>query len=142
MSSSRFWCIYGFSMSLGSPSVFGSFEVKSLSRVQLFVTPWTVAYQASPSTGFSRQEYWSGLPFLSPGELPDSGIEPGSPTLQADTFTSEPPGKPPGGSFTYVYFHSHVEMALSAYLHCHQPPTFPWNHCWCFCYPAPPCTAG
>ena len=51
------------------------------SRVQLFATPWTVAYQASQSMGFSRQEYWSGLPFPSPGDLPDPGIEPGSPTL-------------------------------------------------------------
>ena len=56
-------------------------KVKSLSRVRLFVTPWTVAYQASPSMGFSRQEYWSGFPFPSPGELPDPGIEPRSPTL-------------------------------------------------------------
>ena len=54
----------------------------------------TVAYQAPPSMGFSRQEYWSGLPFPSPGDLPNSGIEPGSPTFQADTLTSEPPGKP------------------------------------------------
>ena len=53
-------------------------EVKSLSRVQLFAMPWTVAYQAPPSMGFSRQEYWSGLPFPSPGDLPDPGIEPGS----------------------------------------------------------------
>ena len=68
--------------------------VKSLSRVRLFATPWTVAYQAPPSTGFSRQEYWSGLPFPSPGDLPNPGIEPGSPTLQADALTSEPPGKP------------------------------------------------
>ena len=67
--------------------------MKSLSRVQLFVTPWTVAYQAPPSMGFSRQEYWSGLPFPSPGHLPDPRIEPGSPTLQADALTSEPPGK-------------------------------------------------
>ena len=52
-------------------------EVKSLSRVQLFVTPWTVAYQASPSIGFSRQEYWSWLPFPSPGDLPDQGLNPG-----------------------------------------------------------------
>ena len=51
-----------------------------------------VAHQALPSMGFSRQEYWSGLPFLSPGDLPDSGIEPRSPTLQADALTSEPPG--------------------------------------------------
>ena len=56
-------------------------KVKLLSHVHLFVTPWTVAYQAPMSTGFSRQEYWSGLPFPSPGNLPDPGIEPGSPTL-------------------------------------------------------------
>ena len=69
-------------------------KVKSLSCVQLFSTPWTVAYQASPSMGFSRQEYWSGLPFPSPGDLPDPGIEPGSPALQADSLPSELPGKP------------------------------------------------
>ena len=66
----------------------------SLSRVRLFATPWTVAYQASPSMGFSRQEYWSGVPSPSPGDLPDPGIEPGSPALEADALTSEPPGKP------------------------------------------------
>ena len=55
-------------------------KVKSLSRVRLFATPWSVAYQASPSMGFSRQEYWSGLPFPSP-DLPDPGIEPRSLTL-------------------------------------------------------------
>ena len=64
--------------------------VKSLSRFWLFATPWTVAYQASPSMGFSRQEYWSGLPFPSPGDLPDPGIKPRSPTLEADALTSEP----------------------------------------------------
>ena len=69
-------------------------KVKSLSHVPLFGTPWTVAYQVACSMGFSRQEYWSGLPFPSPGDLPDSGIEPRSPALQADTLTSEPPGKP------------------------------------------------
>ena len=68
--------------------------VKSFSRVRLFATPWTVAYQASPSTGFSRQKYWSGIPFPSPGDLPNPGIEPRSPTLEADALTSEPPGKP------------------------------------------------
>ena len=58
-------------------------EVKLLSRVRCptFATPWTVAYQAPPSMGFSRQEYWSGLPFPSPGDLPDPGIEPRSPAL-------------------------------------------------------------
>ena len=69
-------------------------KVKSLSRVWLFVTPWTVAYQAPLSMGFSRQEYWSGLPFPSPGDLPDPGIEPRSPALQADALTSEPTGSP------------------------------------------------
>ena len=67
-------------------------EVKLLSRVQLFATPWTVAHQAPLSMGFSRQEYWSGLPFPSPGDLPDPGTEPGSPALQADVLTSEPQG--------------------------------------------------
>ena len=69
-------------------------KVKSLSHLRLFVTPWTVAYQASPSMGFSRQEYQSGLPFPSPGYLPSPGIKPGSPTLQADTLPLEPQGKP------------------------------------------------
>ena len=68
--------------------------MKLLSRVRLFATPWTVAHQASPSMGFSRQEYWSGLPFPAPRDLPNPGIEPGSPALEADTSTSEPPGKP------------------------------------------------
>ena len=62
--------------------------MKSLSRVQLFGTPWTVARQAPLSMGFSRQESWSGLPFPSPGDLPNPGIEPGSPALQADALSS------------------------------------------------------
>ena len=61
-------------------------------------TPWTVAHQASLSTGFLTQEYWSALPFPSPGDLPNPGIEPrvepGSPALEADALTSEAPGKP------------------------------------------------
>ena len=56
-------------------------EVKSLSHVQLFETPWTVAYQAPPSMGFSRQAYWSGVPFPPPRDLPGPGIEPRSPAL-------------------------------------------------------------
>ena len=67
--------------------------MKLLSRVRLFVTPWTVAYKAPLSMEFSRQEYWNGLPFPSPGDLPDSGIEPKYPALQADALLSEPPGK-------------------------------------------------
>ena len=67
-------------------------EVKSLSRVRLFVTPWTVSYLAPPSMGFSRQEYSSGLPFPSPGHLPNPGIRPRSPSLRADSLPSEPQG--------------------------------------------------
>ena len=63
-----------------------------LGHVQLPATPWTVAHQAPPSMGFfSRQEYWSGLPCLSPADLPDPATEPGSTTLQADSLLSEPP---------------------------------------------------
>ena len=69
-------------------------KVKSLSGVRLFATPWTIAYQAPPSTKFSKQEYWSGLPYPSPGDLPNPGIEPGYPTLQAGALPPEPPGKP------------------------------------------------
>ena len=68
--------------------------MKSLSRVRLFETPWTVAYQSPQSMEFSRQKYRSGLPFPSPGDLHDPGIEPQSPTLWADALPSEPPGKP------------------------------------------------
>ena len=66
-------------------------KVKSLSRVQLFSTLWTVAYQAPPSMEFSRQEYQSGLPFPSPGDLSNPGMEPRSPALQADALQTEPP---------------------------------------------------
>ena len=69
-------------------------KVKLLSRVQLFVTLWTVTYKSPQSIEFSRQEYWSGLPFSSPGDLPNPGIEPGSPALQTAALPSEPPGKP------------------------------------------------
>ena len=77
--------------SFGSFSLFVSRKkVKSLSRVRLFATLWTEAYQAPLSMGFSRQEYWSGLPLPSPGHLPHPGIEPGSPALQADVLPAEP----------------------------------------------------
>ena len=65
----------------------------SLSLVRLFVTPWTVAHQVPLSIGFSRQEYWNGLPFPSPGDLPNPGTEPRSPALQADPLPSDPPGR-------------------------------------------------
>ena len=105
-------------------------EVKSLSRVRLFVTRWTVACQAPPSVGFSRQEYWSGLLFPSPGGLPDPGIEPGSPAFQADALTSELPGKP-------WWFESPITNLLNAYslvwlrLLCPTPFTFSvWQAPW------------
>ena len=67
---------------------------QSLSHLRLFEPPWTVACQVPLAMGFSRHEYWSGLPCPSPGDLPDPGIETGSPALQADYLPSEPPGKP------------------------------------------------
>ena len=70
-------------------SILFSVKVKSLSRVQLFATPWTVAYQSPQSMEFSRQEYRTGLLFPSPGDLPDPGIEPRSPALQEDALPSE-----------------------------------------------------
>ena len=98
-------------------------KVNSLSRVQLFVTPWTVAHQAPLSMGFSRQEYWSGLPFLSPGDLPNPGIKPRSPALQVYTLTSEPPGK----LFKHVQFSSvqslsHVWLFANPWTVAHQVP--------------------
>ena len=62
-------------------------------HIGLFAAPWTVAYQALSSMGFSSQEYWSGLPFPSPEDLPDSAMEPGSPAFRTDALPSEPPGK-------------------------------------------------
>ena len=79
--------------------------VQSLSRIRLFATAWTIARQAPLSMEFSRQEYWRGLPFLSPGDLPKPGIEPGSPALQADSLPSESPGKPP---FMCICTHTRV----------------------------------
>ena len=83
----KMWYIY-------TVEYYSAIKVKSLSCVRLFATPRTAAYQAPPSMGFSRQKYWSGLPFPSPGDLPDPGNKPWSPTFQADALTSEPPGKP------------------------------------------------
>ena len=69
-------------------------RAQSLSRVQLFATPWTVACQAPLFVEFSKQEYWSGLPLHSPGDLPGPGIKPASPVLAGGFFTTEPPGMP------------------------------------------------
>ena len=67
---------------------------ESLSQVQIFATPWTVPHQTPLSMGFSRQEYWSGLPCPPPGALPNPEIKPQSPALQVESLQSEPPGKP------------------------------------------------
>ena len=94
-------------------------KVKLLSRVRLFATPWTVAYQALQFMEFSRQEYWSGLPFPSPRDLPDPRIKPRSPALLADTLPSEPPGKSKkgriGGVLSSVVMDG-VESAFISYL--------------------------
>ena len=75
-----------------SSSVSGG-GVQLFTCIRLFVTPWTVACQAPLSKGFSRQEYWNGLPFSSPGDLPNPEIEPMSPALAGGFFITEPPGK-------------------------------------------------
>ena len=69
-------------------------SAQALSHVRLFAILWTVALQAPLSIGFPSQEYRSGLPFLSPGDLPNPGVEPMSPTLAGEFFTTEPPGQP------------------------------------------------
>ena len=82
-------------------------KVKSLSHVRLFGTPWTVAYQTPPSMGLSRQEYWSGLPFPSPGDRPIPRTEPGSPTLYADALPSEPPT-----TIDFIFCHFPLKCSL------------------------------
>ena len=106
-------------------------EVKSLSCVRLFAIPWTVVYQASPSMGFSRQEYWNGLPFPSPGDLPDPGIEPRPPALQADALPSEPPGKPPIKAEVADLWHHSAKGGKKA-----------WDNSLCFLPAALLCTLG
>ena len=81
--------------------------MKVLNHVRLFATPWTVAYQAPPSMGFSRQEYWSGLSFPSPGDLPDLGIEPVfivSPAPAVGFFTTAPSYLAPLRSNPLLYY--------------------------------------
>ena len=85
--------------------------VQSLSRVQLFATPWMVAHQVPLSMGLFRQEYWRGLPFPSPGDLPDPRTEPVSPPLASGFFTNAPLGKPRWYMsifiYSYVYMYAH-----------------------------------
>ena len=104
-------------------------SVQSLSRVRLFATPWTVACQAPLSMGFSRQEYWSGLPFPSPGDLPNPGIEPGSPALEADGLTSEPRYN----NYKYICIQSRNtqyirQMLTSIKRHCNELILCTYNH--------------
>ena len=87
-------------------------KVKSLNRVRLFSNPWAVAYQAPPSMGFSRQEYQSGVPLPSPGDLPNPGIEPRSPALQADALPSQPPVKCDSQIYGQLTFNKHPERTL------------------------------
>ena len=87
-------------------------KVKLLSHIGLFATPWTIAYKASPSMGFSRQEYWSLLPFPSPGYLPDPGIEPQFLALQSDSFPYEPSGKPLCRKWTMWSFKDGVPLHM------------------------------
>ena len=82
----------------------GDHKVNLLSRVQLFATAWTIAHQAPPSMEFSRQEYWSGLPFPSPGDLLNPGIKPWSHALWADALPSEPPENMVGVMVVIVTF--------------------------------------
>ena len=96
----------------------GKVKVKSLSHVRLLATPWTVAYQAPLSMGFSRQEYWSGLPFPSSGDLPDPGIKPRCPALQADALTSEPisGAEKIRCGLHLICFFPHIYLYVSMYL--------------------------
>ena len=87
-------------------------KVMSLSCVQLFATPWTRTYQTPLFMGFSKQEYWNGFPFPSPGDFPDPGLKPRSPALQADALPSEPPGKPKNVQTTVQLHSFHILARL------------------------------
>ena len=89
-------------------------KVKSLSRVQLFVTPWIAAHQAPLSMGFSMQEYWSGLPFPSPGDLPDPGIKPRSRALQPDAGSQQMTAYQTMWPLTYR--HTNSKLKIFAFL--------------------------
>ena len=103
-------------------SYFRVFAVQQLSRIWLSVTPGTVARQAPLSVKFPRQSYWSGQPFPSPEDLPDPGIEPGSPTLQADSLPSEPPGKPLFLPSAFIDFFILTFQLTSLFFNCLYSP--------------------
>ena len=105
-----------------SPTIFVSpskVEVKLLSHVRLFATPWTVTYQFPPSTGFSRQEYQRGLPFPPPGDHPNPGIKPRSPALQANALPPSHQGSQTQTSNTITY------SPFSYYQYAHMNSTSP-----------------
>ena len=89
-----------------------AYMLSHFSCVQLFVTLWIEAHQVPLAMGFSRKEYWSGLPFPSPGDLPDLGIESNSLVLQADSLLSEPPGKPCIYSYLCINLHVLIHISL------------------------------
>ena len=99
-------------------------EVKLLSCVRLFATPWTVAYQAPQSMAFSRQECWSGLPFPPPGNVPDRGIKPTSPALQADSSPLSHQGSPRVG----IKYHNLLPLGWNNSELCFT--LFPWVFLW------------
>ena len=111
------------------------FKSSKLSRVRLFVTPWTVACQTPLSMG-SSTPHWSGLPFPSPGDLPDPGMEPGSPALQEDSLPSAPPGKPSAvmrsqrGGQDLVTQEQQQQCHISVFMHVHDTPTVDKARAW------------
>ena len=110
------------------------------SRVQLFATPLTIARQAPLSMGFSGQEYWSGLPSPSPGDLPDPGMEPGSPASQAGSLPSEPHSHTQGQSFFLIPGTVHLLGIISVICVCYflfQPDRISSSH-----FPSPFLRAG
>ena len=126
------------------PFTFFFHKVKLFSHVWLFEIPWTVAYQAPPSMEFSRQDYWCGFPFPSAGDLPNPGIEPRSPALQADALPSEPPRK--SFLFLFLFFHktgfkknSHFTVSLfsSKWLRCTPKMVRKWSPSPSFLFPRP-----
>ena len=117
------WVVGFQNLLLGEDSEEGLYKTEkclSVSHVLLFATPWTAAHEASLAMDFSRQEYWNGLPFPSPGNLPNAGIEPRYPAFQADSLPSEPPGR------LHIYvniFMNICSSSLKYFPHCSRIPT-------------------
>ena len=115
------WILYQLSHK-GSPRIL-EWVLSHVSCVQLSVTPWTMALQAPLSMGFSRRKYWSGLPHPPPGDLPNPGIEPRSPALQAHSLPAEPQGKPKNtgvGSLSLLQRIFPTQESNQGLLHCRQ----------------------